>query len=121
MLEIFGVPFSAHTRKVLLALREKNVPFELVPVIPIVAPAGWAQLSPLGKSPVLRSAELTVADSSVICQYLERKHPTPALCPSEPAQLAQALWLEEFVDGGMAPHVLGGRPQPRDLRTTPAP
>ena len=108
MLEIFGVPFSAHTRKVMIALREKSVPFELVPVVPIAPPAGWAELSPLGTIPVLRSPELTVADSSVICQYLERKHPSPALYPSEPAQLAQALWLEEFVDGGLAPHVLRG-------------
>lgn len=108
MLEIFGVPFSAHTRKVLLAAREKDLPFELVPVIPLNPPAGWRELSPLGKIPVLRTPELCVADSSVICQYLERIRPTPALYPSEPVAFAHALWLEEFVDGGLAPHVLGG-------------
>lgn len=108
MLEILGVPFSAHTRKVLLTLREKQLPFELVPVIPLAPPPGWLELSPLGKIPVMRTPELTVADSSVICQYLERMHPTPALYPDEPAQLARALWLEEFVDGGLSPHVLGG-------------
>lgn len=108
MLEIFGVPFSAHTRKVLLALREKGVAFKMVRVIPLAPPPGWSELSPLGKIPVLRTAGLTVADSSVICQYLERVHPTPAIYPSDPIELAKALWLEEFVDGGLAPHVLGG-------------
>jgi glutathione S-transferase len=108
MLEILGVPFSAHTRKVLLALREKNVSFELVPVIPLNPPPGWRELSPLGKIPVLRTPELTVADSSVICQYLERTQPAPALYPTDPVQLARALWIEEFVDGGLSPHVLHG-------------
>ena len=108
MLEIFGVPFSAHTRKVLLPLREKAVAFELVPVIPLTPPPGWQELSPLGKIPVLRTAEITVADSSVICQYLERIYPTPAVYPADPVELARALWIEEFVDSGVAPHVLGG-------------
>lgn len=108
MLEILGAPFSAHTRKVLLSLREKDLPFKLVPVIPLSPPPGWLELSPLGKIPVLRSPEITVADSSVICQYLERIRPTPAVYPSDPAGFARALWFEEFVDGGLAPHVLGG-------------
>src|SRR5262245_40243447 len=64
MLEILGVTFSVHTRKVLLALREKNLPFELQPVIPLSPPPGWRELSPLGKIPVLRTPELTVPDSS---------------------------------------------------------
>jgi glutathione S-transferase len=108
MLEIHGVPFSAHTRKVVLTLREKALPYEIVRVIPLSPPPGWLELSPLGKIPVLRTPELTVADSSVICQYLERVHPSPALYPAHPVELARALWLEEFVDSGLAPHVLTG-------------
>src|SRR5262245_15612489 len=108
MLEVHGVPFSAHTRKVLVALREKDLTFELVRVIPLSPPPGWLELSPLGKIPVLRTPDVTVADSSVICQYLERLHPTPSIYPSDPAAFARALWIEEFVDGGLAPHVLPG-------------
>lgn len=108
MLEILGVPFSAHTRKVVLALREKSLSFEIVPVIPLTPPPGWSELSPLGKIPVLRTPELTVADSSVICQYLERTRPSPAIFPTDPVEYARALWFEEFVDGGLAPHVLHG-------------
>jgi glutathione S-transferase len=80
----------------------------LVPIIPLAPPPGWSDLSPLGKIPVLRTPELTVADSSVICQYLERTHAMPPIYPADPIELAKALWLEEFVDGGLAPHVLGG-------------
>lgn len=108
MLEIFGVPFSAHTRKVLLALREKNLAYELVPVVPLAPPSGWRELSPLGKIPGLRTPDITVADSSVICQYLERVQPAPALYPSEATAFARALWFEEFAGGALAPHVLHG-------------
>jgi glutathione S-transferase len=44
-----------------------------------------------------------INDSSVICQYLERRFPRPALYPSDDADFARALWLEEFIDGGVVP------------------
>jgi glutathione S-transferase len=37
----------------------------------------------------------------VICQYLEDRHPTPALYPAEVADRARARWLEEFADTRM--------------------
>jgi len=108
MLEIMGVPFSAHTRKVILAANEKKIPYQLQPVVPLAPPENWAQLSPLGKIPVIREDGWTLPDSSAICFYLERRYPRPALYPSDPALLGRALWIEEFVDGGLAPHVLHG-------------
>lgn len=108
MLQIHGVPFSVHTRKVVWAAREKGLPYEIVTVIPMKPPPGWAELSPLGKIPVLRTGSIDIVDSSVICQYLERLHPAPALYPTEPSAFARTLWIEEFVDGGLAPHVLSG-------------
>ncbi|MCM3879654.1 MAG: MerR family transcriptional regulator [Vicinamibacterales bacterium] len=48
MLKIHGVPFLAHTRKVIVAAIEKGVPYEIVPVIPLWPPAGWTDVSPLG-------------------------------------------------------------------------
>lgn len=44
----------------------------------------------------------------MICLYLERIHPSPSLYPAEASAYARALWVEEFVDGGLAPHVLAG-------------
>ena len=108
MLKIYGVPFSAHTRKVLVGALEKRVEFETVPVIPLSPPAGWREISPLGLIPVLEDGDARVADSSVILAYLERKHPERPLYPSDPHDFARALWIEEFVDSGLAPHVLRG-------------
>lgn len=53
MIKLYGVPFSAHTRKVILALYEKQLSFESVPVIPLTPPEGWRQVSPLGLIPAL--------------------------------------------------------------------
>ena len=114
MLEILGVPFSAHTRKVLVALHEKEIAFRLVPVVPVLAegptapPPDWPRLSPTKKIPVLRSGEVVVADSSVIGLYLERRFPERSLYPTNPEAYARALWIEEYVDSALQQHVLHG-------------
>jgi glutathione S-transferase len=108
MLKIYGIPISVHTRKVIVAAVEKGVPFENDPVIPFNPPAGWAELSPTGKIPVARDGELVLRDSSVICAYLERVHPHPALYPPLPADYARALWHEEYADGTVFREVVHG-------------
>jgi glutathione S-transferase len=47
---------------------------------------------------VLIDDRVTLADSTVICQYLEDRHPDPALYPSDVADRARARWLEEWAD-----------------------
>ena len=108
MLKIYGVPISVHTRKVIVAALEKDLPFENEPVIPFNPPAGWAELSPTGKIPVVRDGELVLRDSSVICAYLERVHPDPALYPAGAADYARALWYEEYADGTVFREVVHG-------------
>jgi len=108
MLKIHGVPFSAHTRKVIVAALEKAVPYEIVPVIPLTPPQGWLETSALGLIPAIQDGDFTLADSSVICQYLDRAYPGITLYPGDARQFARVLWIEEFVDGGLAPHVLRG-------------
>ena len=108
MLKIHGLPFSAHTRKVILAVLEKGLDYTLREVVPLAPPEGFREQSPLGKIPILEDGPLTVADSSVIALYLDRKYPEKPLYPREPAAYARALWIEEYVDGDLAPHVLHG-------------
>jgi glutathione S-transferase len=50
---------------------------------------------------VLTDGALSLADSSVICQYLEDRHPEPALYPRDVADRARARWLEEYADTRM--------------------
>lgn len=71
-------------------------------------PPDWRRVSPLGLIPVLQEDGFTLPDSSAICAYLDRRYPNHPLYPQEPKEFARALRLEEFVDGGLAPHVLRG-------------
>lgn len=108
MLTIYGVPISVHTRKVIIAAIEKKLPYQNEAVIPFNPPPGWEDLSPTGKIPAFTDGDLTLCDSSVICAYLERAHPAPALYPETVRDYALALWFEEYADGTVFPEVVHG-------------
>jgi glutathione S-transferase len=95
---IHGAGLSPFVRKVRVVMTEKGLPYELNPVTPFAPPANWKTLSPLGKIPVYQDGDFTVADSSVICAYLERKHPSPPMYPKNDEDWARALFLEEYAD-----------------------
>src|SRR5687768_10040906 len=107
MFTIYGVPLSIHVRKVIIAALEKRLEHRVEAVFPFDPPSGWRELSPTGKIPALRHGDLTLADSSVIVAYLEKRFPEVPLYPSDPAQYARALWFEEYVDSQIAPDVIG--------------
>jgi glutathione S-transferase len=50
---------------------------------------------------VLIDDRVSLCDSSVICQYLEERHPEPSLYPRDVADRARARWLEEYADTRM--------------------
>jgi glutathione S-transferase len=99
---VYGASASPFVRKVRVFLAEKGMSYELEPVIPVNVSAEFKKLSPLGKIPAFRDGERTLADSSVICAYLERTQPQPALYPADPYDYARALWFEEYGDSGLA-------------------
>ncbi len=95
---LFGAPISPFVRKVRVVLAEKNIPYELKPVLPGNDDPEFTALSPFGKVPAFRDDSVGLADSSVICAYLEKRYPTPALLPADPAAYATGLWFEEYAD-----------------------
>ena len=98
---VFGVSPSPFVRKVRVALAEKNIAYEFKPVFPGDNDPAFRKMSPLGKIPAFKDGEHTLSDSSVICAYLERVHPTPALYPTDPYDYARALWFEEYGDSAL--------------------
>lgn len=99
MLKIYGTPISVHTRKAIVVAIAKDLPHEVVPVVPVVPgnpPPNWRQLSPTGKIPALTDEDFAVADSAAICAYLDRLQPTPPIYPAAPRSHAQALALEQY-------------------------
>ena len=99
---LHGVNASPFVRKARVALAEKGVDYELVPVMPMGQTQEYMKMSPLGKIPCYQEGDFTLPDSSCIIAYLERIHPEPALYPSDPKEFARALWYEEYADSKIA-------------------
>ncbi len=76
-LTLYGAPLSPFVRKVRLLLAEKGLDYQLEAIAPFGQPAWYREISPLGRIPALRDGDLALADSSVICQYLEERYPEP--------------------------------------------
>ncbi|HUB88542.1 MAG TPA: glutathione S-transferase family protein [Dyella sp.] len=99
---IIGNYISPYVRKVLACMELKGLDYEIDPITPFVGNEAFTRISPLRRIPVLIDGALVLNDSSVICQYLEDKHPQPALYPADIAQRAKARWLEEYADTYLA-------------------
>ena len=95
---IVGSYLSPYVRKVLVFLDAKGIPYEIDPIVPFLGDERFTKLSPLRRIPVLVDDAVTLSDSSVICQYLEDRHPEPALYTRDLVQRARARWLGEFAD-----------------------
>jgi glutathione S-transferase len=99
MLKIYGVPLSVHTRKVIVAALAKDLPHEIVPVVPVIPgnpPPDWRTISPTGKIPAITDGDFRLADSAAICAYFERLKPGPPLYPADPRDYATALSFEQY-------------------------
>ena len=93
-----GAP-SPFVRKVMVACEEKGLSYEDKPLIPFPKTPELMAMNPMGKIPVLEIADGSfIADSSVICCYLEKVHPEPALLPEDPVAYARALFIDEYCD-----------------------
>jgi len=101
MVRIIGSYISPYVRKVLVVLDMKGLSYEIDPIIPFMGDDRFSAVSPVRRIPVLMDDRVTLADSSVICQYLEDRYPTPALLPADIGQRARARWLEEYADTRM--------------------
>ena len=95
---ILGVNLSPFVRKARAFCAEKGIAVDNEPVFPGSPDPEYRKKSPLGKVPCYEDGDFVVPDSSVICAYLERTHPKPALYPADAKEYARALWLEEYAD-----------------------
>ncbi len=108
-LVVYGTKMSPFVRKVEAVLQEKALAYDFEAVNIGAMPDWYKEISPLRRIPTLRDRTIgadgvagTIADSSAICGFLERKCPSPALYPADAFDYGRALWLEEYADTGMA-------------------
>ena len=109
---VYGSPVSPFVRKVAATAIEKGQAFDVEPVNIMDLPDWFVAISPMKRIPVLRDRSIategtdgTIADSSAICAYIEKKHPEPAIYPQGAYDHGRALFVEEYADTALAPAV----------------
>lgn len=109
---VYGANLSPFVRKVRIALAEKGLDYQLEQVTPFAPPPDFLAISPLKRIPAFRDTDRpepnALADSSIICDYLEHKYPQKPLYPADPYLRARALWFEEYADSAVAQAVGAG-------------
>jgi glutathione S-transferase len=99
---LHGAILSPYVRKVRVALAEKGIEYDSVPVMPFGVSDEFKAISPLGKIPCYQEGDFTLPDSTCILAYLEAKGQGPALVPKDPQQFGRTLWYEEYADTKVA-------------------
>lgn len=74
----------------------------------MLAPASLRQVHPLGKSPVITDAEVTVAESGAIIEYIVERYGNGQLIPKSgtPERLRYTYWLHYAEGSAMPPLVM---------------
>ncbi|MFE8602291.1 maleylacetoacetate isomerase [Archangium violaceum] len=103
---------SSCSWRVRIALNLKGLPYEYVPVH-LVKDGGqqnsdaYRAINPMRTVPTLEVTEggrvHRLAQSMAILEYLEERHPSPALLPAEPFLRARCRMLSEMVNSGIQP------------------
>jgi glutathione S-transferase len=104
MIQLYLGPLSLFSRKVEIALLEKNLAFERI-LVPFSQARGYEPrhpavlaANPKRQVPVLIDRDVTLFDSTVILEYLEEAYPRPALYPADPKARAHCRLMELTAD-----------------------
>ena len=97
-MKVIGSFVSPYVRKVLACLHLKGLAYKIDPITAFFGGEEFERLSPLRQIPVLVDGDLALADSSVICAYLDEAYPERPLLPEGVRDRARARWLEEYGD-----------------------
>ncbi|GAB7528687.1 hypothetical protein PS3A_10960 [Pseudomonas sp. 3A(2025)] len=123
MLKLYGFAASNYFNMVQLALLEKQLPFEIVPLYGCQNPQAMA-ISARGKVPVLETPEGFISETDVILRYIEDTSANQPLVPADPFGRAQVwtiakeieLYIELPARLCYVEVIFGGRPTPADLK-----
>jgi glutathione S-transferase len=88
-------PYSAKVRMQIYAMGLTDIPFELPPSFFM---GKLAEVSPIGRIPVLDLGDGIIPESEVIAEYLDDLHPNRSLCGSTPRERAQVRLVSRIAD-----------------------
>jgi glutathione S-transferase len=103
---LYHLPLSPFSRKVRLALSEKRLPFELRLEKVWQRRPEYLELNAAGTVPTLiEPNDMVIADSGVICEYLEEAYPDSPLLGRAVAERVETRRLVAWFDGKFAQEV----------------
>lgn len=97
---------SPYAMSVFVALREKQIPFEMMTLNLQRAEhrsPKYANVSRTLRVPTISEGDFSLSESSAICEYLEDKHPEVALYPKSPEQKAKAREIQAWIRSDLLP------------------
>ena len=98
MLKLCGFHLSNYHNKVRLALLEKGIAFEEDANCKPSQKDEWISRSVMGKVPIVEVDGGSLAESQVICEYLEDAYPQVPLYPKDPLAKARARELITVIE-----------------------
>ena len=105
---VYGTPLSPFVRKVEVVLHTRGIQYDFENINIMAMPDWFLEISPARRIPVLRDRTIgkegvpgTIADSSAICLYLDRKLKA-GLYGNSDFEAGRATWLEEYADTEVA-------------------
>lgn len=97
---------SPYAMSVFVALREKGLGFETVPLDLDAGQhqaADYARLSLTQRVPTLEEGEFSLSESSAIIEYLDEAYPETRVYPLDPQQRARARQVQAWVRSDLLP------------------
>jgi glutathione S-transferase len=104
-LRLYQFAASHYNEKARWTLDLKGVPHERVTLMPGPHAPTIKRLTGQTETPVLVDGDQVVAGSSQIIEHLEKRYPTPALYPPEPAERERAFDIQRRFDSEIGPAV----------------
>ena len=105
-MKLLGAIASPYVTRVLMFARIKGVdlPLEDVPGGGSPRSDEYRALNPIGKIPSLMVGDRCLAESEVICEYIEDTNPEPSGLPVDPLGRATSRLISRITDLYIAPH-----------------
>lgn len=108
---VFGDDYSVYVRAVRLALAEKGIAYDLVPVDVFASegvPPAYLERQPFGRIPAFEYDGFSLYETSAITRYIDEAFDGPRLQPSDPRERARANQIISIADSYAYPALVWG-------------
>jgi len=103
-MKMYGALASPYVARVAMFADLKGIDLPMEPAPGGMGSDEYRRFNPTGKIPSLDVDGQCIAESTVICEYLETRFPEPALIPADAHAQAQTRMIARMTDLYVAPH-----------------